>query len=307
MRSFNRFSRNKLETSYFLVFLKFFLFAFFILICFFSLYFLLKGKSSKKKVFLVVDGEDFVRIVSFNFYSNEIVALRIPANTEVEVARNLGIWELSAVFKLGENEKIGGGKLLTETLRDNFFVPVFYYSSAKGKVLVEGGFFSSIYYPFMKSKSNLSFLEKVRIALFSARFKKSRLTDLDFSSSNLFLETILKSGRRGYKIKEEKLQDISWIFSDPLFLKNEVFISLINETGNSLIVGRLGRILETMGAKLGMVSNQNISDVDCEVSARDLSLISDLSLVFSCVMFEDKKLEKNEIVFRLGRRFEERF
>lgn len=294
-RSFKIFSLLKL----FLVFL--------LLVLVFILFFLKKNIRAEDKILLVVQGKNVVRIVDFDFISSEIVVVDIPASLEVEASHNLGNWELSSIWNLGENEKIGGGKLLVETLRNNLFAPVYYFSSEKGNSLVEGSVFSSLIFPFLESKSNLGLVDKIKLGVFSARFKDSRLTKIDLSSTSFLERTQLKSGKDGYHVRGELPQELLWVFADPLFLRNKVFVSLINETGSSLVVGRVSKIVETMGAKLGAVSNQNASGEDCEVAARDYNLLSNLSLVFSCRRVKEEKLEKNEIVLKIGKKFKERF
>jgi len=294
-RSFKIFSLVKL----FLVFL--------LLVLVFILFFLKKNRRAEDKILLVVQGKDVVRIVDFDFTSSEIVVVDIPDSLEVEASHNLGNWELSSIWNLGENEKIGGGKLLVETLRNNLFAPVYYFSSEKGESLVEGSVFSSLAFPFLESKSNLGLINKIKLAIFSARFKDSKLTKIDLSSTSFLEKTRLKSGKDGYRVKGELPQELIWVFAHPLFLENNVFVSLINETGSSLIVGKISRILETMGAKLGSVYNQNESSEDCEIAALNQDLLSDLSLVFSCREVKDEKLERNEIVLKIGKKFKERF
>jgi hypothetical protein len=275
----------------------------------FLLFSIARGNINTKsdKVLLAIENKEKYYLVSFDFPGKEMVVVDIPGNTEVEVARGLGRWELSSVWGLGENEKIGGGRLLSETLRNNFLAPVYLWSSEKGKYLVEGSIFSSFYFPFLERKTNLNFSDEFKLALFSARFKKSNLVRINLSDSSVLEKSRLKTGKDGYLIKGDFNQDLLWVMNDPFLSKNKVFVSLINETGSSIIVTRLGNILEAMGIKLASIENQSVSDFDCELKAKDEKIISKLSLVFSCRKNEDKNLDDGQIIIRIGKKFKERF
>lgn len=263
----------------------------------------------ERKILLAIAGGESFRIASFDFDSKEIMFIEIPSNVEVEVAHNLGNWELSSVWSLGENEKIGGGRLLVETLRNNFFAPVFFWTSEKGNSLLGGNYLDRFSFPFLERKSNLNFFQKIRLAIFSARFKESELTRINLSQTSFLQSAKLKTGKDGYLIKGVLPEDLLWVYADPLFLKNKVFVSVVNESGGSLLVSKVGKIIESMGGKILSVENQNITDSDCEVYSSNYTLAQKIALVFSCRPQEsrDYKTQDGEIILKIGKKFRDRF
>ncbi|BCX14946.1 MAG: hypothetical protein KatS3mg088_629 [Patescibacteria group bacterium] len=282
----------------------------FILVFLFSLLIFNIIKASKeRKILLAIAGGENFKIASFDFDSKETAVIEIPSNVEVEVARSLGNWELSSVWNLGENEKIGGGKLLVETLRNNFFAPVFFWTSEKGNSLLGGNYLDRLSFPFLERRSNLNFFQKIRLAIFSARFKESELTKINLSQTSFLQAARLKTGKDGYLIKGVLPEDLLWVYADPLFLKNKVFISVINESGGSLLVSKVGKIIESMGGKILSVENQNMTDSDCEVYSSNYALAREVALVFSCRLQESKdyKTQDGEIILKIGKKFKDRF
>lgn len=265
--------------------------------------------SKERKILLAIAGGESFRIASFDFDSKEIMVIEIPSNVEVEVAHSFGNWELSSVWSLGENEKIGGGRLLAETLRNNFFAPVFLWSSERGNSLLDGNYLDFISFPFLERKSNLSFFQKIRLSLFSMRFKGSNLTRINLSQTSFLQPARLKTGKDGYLIKGVLPEDLLWVYADPLFLKSKVLVSVVNESGGSLLVSKVGKIIESMGGKILSVENQNMTDSDCEVYSSNYVLAQKVALVFSCKFQEqnDYKAEDGEIILKIGKKFKDRF
>lgn len=284
-----------------------FIFAF-LTISFWLVWRIVKTDDQGKFLVAMAGGEKF-RIVSFDFENKEISVVEIPANTQVEVARSLGSWELSSVWNLGENEKVGGGELLTQTLRDNFFAPVFFWTSEKGVLLLSDNSLACLSFVLSERKSNLDFIQRVKLAFFSVRFKGSNLTRIDLSQTPFLEQSRLKTGKDGFLIKGDLPEDLLWVYADPLFLKNKVFVSIVNETGGSLVVSKVGKIIESMGGKILAVENQNITDSDCEVYSSNLVLAKRLSSVFSCKVDKsmDYKVQEGEVVIRIGKKFKDRF
>src|SRR3990167_7826494 len=71
--------------------------------------------NGKEKVSVVVAGTNKVVISVFDPGTSEITNIYIPGETQVDAARELGTFRIKNIWRLGENEKIGG-VLLSETV-----------------------------------------------------------------------------------------------------------------------------------------------------------------------------------------------
>lgn len=255
----------------------FFVFLFFLVIfLFLSLIF-----PKDKRILFLVMSEDSAHIVNFNFLQNELFIIDIPKNTQVNVSYNLGQWELGSVWKLGEQEGIGGGTLVASTIRKNFFVPVYLWIFSKDKIFVERGPLHKLLYFVFPRDSNIGLLLRLRLALVSA-FGRMSFERVSLSDTSVLEDTVLKTGQVGFLIRSGLPSDILHYFREPLFEDKEVFVSIVNESGNLVVVDEMGKVIDTIGARLISVENRDVSDFDCLVYSQDEKIASIFFLTFGC-------------------------
>lgn len=282
----------------------FFVFLFFLVIfLFLSLIF-----PKDKRILFLVMSEDSAHIVNFNFLQNELFIIDIPKNTQVNVSYNLGQWELGSVWKLGEQEGIGGGTLVASTIRKNFFVPVYLWIFSKDKIFVERGPLHKLLYFVFPRDSNIGLLLRLRLALVSA-FGRMSFERVSLSDTSVLEDTVLKTGQVGFLIRSGLPSDILHYFREPLFEDKEVFVSIVNESGNLVVVDEMGKVIDTIGARLISVENRDVSDFDCLVYSQDEKIASIFFLTFGCR--KEKKipfnLEDKEVTIKIGKKFVSRW
>lgn len=67
----------------------------------------------------------------------ELTTLVIPGDTEVDVAENYGTLRIKNVWQLSQNEKLGG-RLLPETITQNFLFPISLWTNEGGVEVGKG-------------------------------------------------------------------------------------------------------------------------------------------------------------------------
>jgi hypothetical protein len=92
---------------------------------------------------------------------SEITTLVIPADTQVDVARNYGTFRIKNVWQLGVNEKYKGS-LLADTVTQNFLFPVFLWDE-RPPHLEKGSVGSTLKFIFLPGQTNISFADRVYI------------------------------------------------------------------------------------------------------------------------------------------------
>ncbi len=279
---------------------------FFILFLFLGVLFLaiLSARQKEKRVLFVATSENSVHLVNFDFPQKELLIIDIPKNTQVDVSYNLGQWELGSVWKLGEQEKVGGGRLLVDTVRKNFFVPVYLWTAPRDRIFVDGGFLYKLKYFVFPQKTNIGLFLRTRLAL-SSIFGRMNINRIALSDTGMLEETMLKTGKSGFLVSGDLPINLLPYFKEPLLEDASILVSIINESGNSVVVAKMGKVIDSMGARLVSVENQNSSEVDCLVYSKDKNTALLFASVFGCS--KDKSasfsLEKNEVVIKIGKKF----
>ncbi len=279
---------------------------FFILLLFLCLLILtiLFVRKKDKRILFVSMGVDSVYVVNFDFTRKGILIIDIPKNTQVDVSYNLGQWELGSVWQLGEQEKIGGGRLLVSTVRKNFFIPVYLWMAPRDKIFVDGGpFFKFNYFVFLRN-TNIDLFLRTKLA-FVSTLGRMKVDRVRLTNSGMLKEVTLKTGQSGFLIDADLPVSLLSYLREPLFEEREVFVSVINESGNSIVVSKMSKVFDTMGARLISVENQNSSNIDCLVYSKDENIANVFASVFGCKKdkFAPFPLEINEVVIKIGKKF----
>ena len=113
-----------------------------------------------------------VDVYVFNQARGEMYIISIPADTQVEVAHDLGVWKVGSVWQLGINEKLGG-RLLSDTLIKNFLFPVGVWAGNDFSKIINGNFVEILKTIIFSKRTNLGVGDRVRIAYFSHKIKFS--------------------------------------------------------------------------------------------------------------------------------------
>lgn len=241
------------------------------------------------------DGKDKVSVLSatknggaivstYDPGSDEIIDIIIPGETQVDVARELGVRKIDAIPSLGANEKIGG-VLLSETIIKNFKFPVFVWQDATGK-------------------TNQALGDKFNIAVFSIGKKH---TEINLSETSYLKKTKLKDGSDGFVLNGKLPEKIAAIFADPEASKTNLKINIKDATGTFGVAKKVGEIIEVLGAKTALVTSEKPEESVCNVSGKNEKFTRKVARIFECKL-DSKKLEGGfDLEIKLGQNFAKRF
>ncbi len=229
-----------------------------------------------------------VAVITLDPSSSSITTIDIPGTTQVTASRNLGTWKLASIQKLGINEKMDGGNFLASTITKSFRFPIEAWENENG------------------SNTNLSLKDKIAITLFSFGIKSTSRVDIDLASSGYIYKTKLPDGSEGFEISQNIPVKVASIFTDALISERGVNVVIVDKMPSDFVSGRIGEIIEVLGAKISSIEKDDVANIDCIVSGED-PIVTKLANLFKCKV-EVKKLDSNvKAKITLGQNFKKRF
>jgi hypothetical protein len=280
----------------------------FIVIAFFSIFnFIFSGGEwdGSSKVNIVVNGDEDIIVTTFDPEKREMVSVKIPSDTEVEVARNMGRWRLGSVWDLGVNEGIEG-LLLAETVTRYFHLPVYLYIDEGGKGLFESNLLSAFKVLFYPGRSNVHKKDLISIVQFTSSVKNPDRRVIDLIDTNSLQGVELKGGGMGYKKTRDISQSIIAPFSNEDIANNLTIVKIVNNSDNRLVSSKLGRVIEATGAKVAQVVSNEEKEGDCLVKSEDEQVGKYYSKLFSCE-YKNTSGENFDVVIMINKDFIKRY
>lgn len=255
--------------------------------------------ASKLSIAIARENGD-VEIAVLDPKSGSLTIVVVPKDTEVEVARHLGIWRMKNVRKLGEKEDIGG-ELVAETVTKHFKFPVYVWADEEALGLVSGDF-KSVFKPY---KTNLGLGDRLRVFYFALSIKNTNKEVINLSETKFLKEATLKDGEVGYQLSGSVFPRVLSLFSDPSIVTNQGRAKIIDRTGEN--IGReVGQIIETLGLKVSSISDEEVESSECEVFGENRYAVNFFARVFDCIEGNDIASEY-DLILSLGKSFEKRF
>lgn len=262
------------------------------------------GQSALSMV--VADGET-LKIIVFDPQADQITTVGVPANLEVEVARQLGTWKMGSVWELGRQEGVGG-KLISETVTRSLRLPVTAYASGEALGFVEGGPIKAVTAVLSPYETNLSLGDKIALVLYSLGANKTtNRVATDLEKLGYIYPVTLKDGTRGFKYRSEVPIKLASILGDSAISEENLKISIIDAAARRDIATRIGEIIEVMGGKVLSVKSGEKAETDCIVKGKGAFVTAKkISEVLGCRL-ETLGESNFDVELVLGAKFAERF
>ena len=263
--------------------------------------------SSHERVSLVINNPNGdLTVTTFNRESGEINNIQIPGSTQLVVSRQLGSWKAKSVWKLGENEKLGG-ELLRESIIKNFHFPVVAWADSHATGLASGNFWSAIKSIFLIRKTNLGVGDRIKMAIFSIGVNNMKRNEINLAQTSYLKKARLVDGEDGYLISGGLPNNLLIIFAEPAIAKRGLKANIIDASGKNLLGQDVGETLEVLGIKVASVEKQAADKDDCSIKGTDTKIVRKLAQLFSCQK-EIKSLDsKFDIEFKIGESFAKRY
>lgn len=209
----------------------------------------------------------------------EEVHLIIPGDTEVSVARNLGIMRLKNVWQLGVNEGLNGS-LVAQTITSEFLFPVFLWRDVNGKTNVPMG-------------------DRLFLKLYNLTTKAIDKTEINLGSSQFVKRQLLSDGELGYRKVVGDGGRLTAFFHDANFDDMKIYIK--DATGKYGIAEKLGKILEVLGGKVIAIEKLSKEESGCDIKGKQKEALTKVSRLFNCNI--EKNVGDSDLEIRFGSDF----
>jgi hypothetical protein len=263
------------------------------------------GKSRLSLVVAKPDGAASVIILDPTVHSRTII--NIPANTQLEVANQLGVWKLSSVWKLGQQEG-PGGSLLSDSVMKSFKFPLDAWVSPDGQALLSSNPLSVLKSIFVPRVSSLSFSDRLRLAWYSFNLKST--ANLPLEKTGYIEKARLASGEDGYVIKKNMPIELEHLFFVKEIADEGARVNVKNATGNGEQTSEVSSIINILGAKVVSLQKEEPRDVDCQLLVKSASRTQTprfLSRIFRCDLLTNQDIGNFDLELVLGTKFAKRF
>lgn len=294
----------------------------FALLLFFSLsagYLLVIGNAIPKVETLLVISDPPV-LVSVDFSSKKEKAVNfvlLPNKLETKSAWGYGNYRLESIYKLGEQEKIGGGQLLAESLQVSFGIPVSGWidlratniSGSPGKLWLLSVFRKAL---FRKGSMNLPTKEAIFWLLSIIKTGGVEYKVHDIEKDGLTYEEIIEN-RSLLGINTEKInQKYPWLFFDRELESEGMAIAVLNGSDHAGLASAAKKVIELMSGHVVLLADYPESAAGCVLKTRkeiskSLTVLK-LSRVFGCdIIHEDMRQNyRADVVIILGSEYSKR-
>lgn len=237
------------------------------------------GKNKVAFSFQITDGD--VGVIVADPGLDELTTLIIPGDTEVNVAENYGTLRIKNVWQLSHNEKLSG-RLLPETVMQNFYFPLHLWSGPSGLALDRKDLKGVLGFVFNSSSSNIPFGDRLRLGIFSFGVQSLGKNDINLGESQFLRKEKLTDGQTGYKLSGPSSERLTIYFSDNEMSQAIPKVYIIDQTGSFGTAELVGRIVEVMGGKVVSIDKRATKGDNCEVHGRSKTIVFKIAKLFSC-------------------------
>ena len=297
--------KSKKKTNQRSKYLKIFIF----LVLIFILVFFLKPNKfvGEDKFSIGIRGlDENIYLVLIDSKNEKITKIVVPNNTQVEVAGGYGRWKVGSVWELGYNEKLEG-QLLADTLFKNFGIPVHSWGDYRLLEIFEKNFIDIVKGIFVPLKTNLSFGDRAKLAIFSMGVSNHNRDNILLKNTSFLKVKKLESGEDGYEVTNNVPIFIYILGSEDLLVKNGAAVLVVNRTGTSAIVDEVGKLFGILGGKVSLVKTREPEDIDCRVRGKNQKMVLRITDIFGCDRGEGEFGGNFDIEMILGTAFAKRF
>lgn len=205
-----------------------------------------------------------VALLSYNPATERIILIDIPQETFLEVPFGFGMWQLRAVYGLGEAQKdLGGNRLLVDTLTSFFAVPVdgfLDFSAIPQKspaeiveVLRKDPVSGFNLLSNLKTDLTLWELLKLKLSLSSVRFDKIKQVNL--LNLNVLDQEKLPDGTPVLTADVIRLDSVLSDLVDPVISAEHKTIAVFNATDHPQLAGKWARLITNLGGNVIITAN----------------------------------------------------
>ncbi len=187
-------------------------------------------------------GEE-IELYSFHPQEDKFFIVDFPEEILINTAKGFGEYKLKNIYALGEQEGIGGGKLLSYSLQNYLEGPI------DGWILKKKGIKGF-------EVSNFTWWDRLRIFWKEKNVKFNQKERIDLESEGYLQKEELADGTEVWKFKENQKENLAIrIFGDSKVIPLKPQIKVLNATGKSKLGQHVAEMLRNIGFQVVTVKN----------------------------------------------------
>lgn len=202
----------------------------------------------------LVSLRDQITLISYNPKGGKVTIMAIPDETYIEVPGGFGSWQLRSIYDLGQQSRIGGEKLLKQSLSDFLGLPIdgfashdlvdeFRHSLISGFTLL----------PNLKTDLTLWELLRLKMGLLQVRFDK--IQKINLADLVLLDKQYLADSTQVFTLDSIRLDSIMSKFTDGQIASEQVSVAIFNATDRPLLAQKAKRIVTNLGGNVIVTQN----------------------------------------------------
>ena len=231
-----------------------------------------------------------ISVLSYHPKEERIVIINIPDETFLNVPYGFGLWQLRAVYELGESQKdSGGNKLLVETLTNFLAIPIDGFldfstlepnksASEIVDILKENPFSGFNLLSGLKTDLTIWELLRLKVSAGSVRFDKIKELSLD-KIKVLDRENLL-DGTPIYTADPFKLDSVLSDLADPVITSEHKSIAVLNATGQAQLAQKAARLITNLGGNVIITTNASQKLKKTQVVGLESATLKRLKQIF---------------------------
>ena len=199
-----------------------------------------------------------ISLLSFSPKNEILTLIDIPDTTYLEVAKGFGKWELRSVHNLG------GEKLLKDTLKDFFAVPIDGFLNFSSEMsqkepddivteIRKNPVFMIFVSPSLKTDLSPFELLRLKMGLSKVRFDKVKHIKLD--KENILAQEVLADGSQVLTADPVRLDSILAELIDPSIQSEHISIAVFNSTDKAGLAQKASRLITNIGGDVIITAN----------------------------------------------------
>lgn len=235
-------------------------------------FFLSDSEWDKEDRFVMAEQDEkgVVALVVYDPILLKITSYEIPLDVQMNVAAQKGEWPIGSVWELSQNEGMRG-ELLQTSIMKTYGLPVDGWTGS--------------------TESSLGLKDRIKLFLFLMNSRVERI---------MFKMPEMASGITLRMVNS---------FSVRKMFEEGARVDIINKSGSNVLVHELTKVIGVMGSKVVSVSNEEKSDIFCEIRGkRNLESVKRIKNLYDCEYVEEEDPQKNvEVEIIVGEGFLKRF
>lgn len=243
-----------------------------------------------------------VSLFSYNPKEEKIVVVEIPDETLLEVPAGYGMWQLWAIYGLGESQKdTSGDRLLTDTLTSLFATPIDGFLDFS--LLQPQKSASEIIETLRKNplsglnllsslKTDLTMWELLRLKLGISSVRFDKISKLDLLKLNVLDSGNLPDGTPIFTADPVKLDSVLSDLADPTITSEHKSIAVLNATDRPQLAFKWARLITNMGGNVIITANAKVRLKKTQVVGEKSSTLRRLRQIFDLGCQKDPKCDK---------------